>query len=96
MATYKLVFDKLLSTTATPRPHAVYAGDQRTDQIDGYTYRLVDIESGESVSIRIPGKKEIPPKKWVSVINPLGTPYVRNGYARMSIKADDLVVDPKN
>ncbi|RYL97469.1 hypothetical protein EWH99_13395 [Sporolactobacillus sp. THM7-7] len=92
MATYKLVLDKLLSTATKPRPHAVYENNQRTDQIDGYVYRLIDIDSGEAISVRIPQKKDIPPKRWVKVANPVGTPYVRNGYAQMSIKADDLII----
>lgn len=81
----------MLTTNAEPRTKYAYINQERSDTIEGYVYRLIDIENGEVLNIILPQYKKLPTQTYVEILNPVGTPYVSGNRAVMSIRADDIV-----
>ncbi|GIO22515.1 hypothetical protein [Oceanobacillus sp. J11TS1] len=92
MATYQLFLDRLLTTSAEPRTKYAYKDGERTDKIEGYSYRLIDVINGEVLTVTIPHNKELPSESYVEVVNATGTPYIANNRATLSVKAKDIVL----
>lgn len=88
---YKLILERLLTTANEPIKKFVYENGEKTEKIAGYAYRLLDIDNGEAITVTLPKLKELPSKTYVTVLNPVGTPYkTQHGAVMMSIKADDI------
>jgi hypothetical protein len=90
MASYRINLDTLLTTNAEPREKYKYVNGERTGTIDGYSYRLIDVSNGEILNITLPHKKELKPQTYVEISNAIGTPFIANNRATLSIKADDI------
>ena len=91
MASYSLNLNQVMATSTEPREKFIYVNGERTETKSGYTYKLIDIDQGEILSVTIPKPTFLPPQKFVEVINPVGTPYVSGNRALLSIKADDII-----
>ncbi|MDT2640999.1 hypothetical protein P7D31_12895 [Enterococcus dongliensis] len=91
MASYSLNLSNLMATSAEPRPKNIYENGERTEKISDYSYNLIDVNQGAILSVTIPKQKFLPPQSFVEVINPVGTPYVSENRALLSIKADDII-----
>lgn len=92
MANYNLSLNNLLTTATAPREKYSYVNGERTETINGYMYRLIDIANGEVLSVTIPYKKTFTPQSYVEVVNATGTPYIANNRATLSIKADNILM----
>lgn len=88
---YSLNLPKLLTTTSEPRTKYAYINQERSDTIEGYVYRLIDLAQGEILNITLPKYKKLPSQSYVEILNPIGTPYVSGNRAVLSIKADDII-----
>lgn len=93
MATFNLKLDLLMTTNTKPEPEYLYIDNVKTEQIECYLYKLIDIANARILSIKIPSNKVFETGIYVKAINPAGTPYVnkQNNRVGFSIKADDLV-----
>lgn len=89
---FSLNLDGLLVTNAEPRKKYLYVNNEKTDKVEGYTYRLVDTVQGQILNVTIPVYKEFPAGMVVDAVNATGRAYVFKGQAEMSIKAEDLVL----
>lgn len=89
---YSLNLPKLLTTNAEPRTKYAYINQERSDTVEGYVYRLIDIVNGEVLNITLSQYKKIPSQSYIEVLNAVGTPYISGNRAVMSIKADDIVL----
>lgn len=92
MTSHSLNLFNLMTTSADPRAKYRYENGERTDEITGYSYNLIDVDQGAVLTVTIPKQKFLPPKKWVEVLNPIGTPYISGNRAVMSIKAEDIIL----
>lgn len=90
MARYSINLEDLLTTNAEPKEKYKYVNGERTEIVDGYSYRLVDVSNGEILNITIPHKKNLEPQTYVEIINAIGTPFVTNNRATLSIRAEDI------
>ncbi|MFC4389258.1 hypothetical protein ACFOZ1_15865 [Gracilibacillus marinus] len=90
MAGYSINLEELLTTNAEPREKYRYVNGERTETVEGYSYRLIDVSNGEILNITIPLKKSLVPQTYVEIVNAIGTPFVANNRATLSIKADDI------
>lgn len=90
MASYRINLDTLLTTNTEPREKYKYVNGERTETIDGYSYRLIDVSNGEILNITLPHKKVLQPQTYVEIINAVGTPFIANNRATLSIKAEDI------
>ncbi|WP_242303246.1 hypothetical protein [Bacillus cereus group sp. BfR-BA-01495] len=90
MASYSINLEALLTTNAEPREKYKYVNGERTEIVEGYSYRLIDVSNGEILNITIPRKKILEPQTYVEIVNAIGTPFITNNRANLSIKADDI------
>lgn len=88
---YSLNLPKLLTTNAEPRAKYTYVDGEKSNQIEGYTYRLIDISQGEILSITLQKKINLPAEILVEAVNAIGRPYVSGNRAVMSIKAENII-----
>ena len=88
---FSLNLPRLLTTSTEPRAKYSYVNGEKTEQIEGYTYRLIDISQAEILSITLKKKIDLPSESFVEAVNAIGRPYIANNRAAMSIRADDLV-----
>lgn len=91
MASYNIYLEPLLTTNAEPKEKYKYVNGERTETVEGYSYRLIDVSNGEVLNVTISRKKSFEPQTYVEVLNAVGTPYIANSRATLSIKADDII-----
>lgn len=93
MATYNLKLDSLMTTNTKAEPKYLYVDNVKTEQVECYLYKLIDMTNAQILSIKIPNNKEFATGTYVKATNPVGTPYLnkQNNRVGFSIKADDLV-----
>ncbi|QJX60373.1 hypothetical protein HLK66_00920 [Niallia circulans] len=90
MPSYSINLESLLTTNTEPREKYKYVNGERTETVEGYSYRLIDVSNGEILNITIPRKKILEPQTYVEIVNAVGTPFVTNNRATLSIKAEDI------
>lgn len=93
MANYNLCLGSLMMTDAQVEPRFLYKDNIKTDQIECYLYKLIDMTNAQIISIKIPVEKNFTKGTYLQAVNPVGTPYLnrQNNRVGFSIKADDLV-----
>lgn len=91
MASYSVNLEALLTTNAEAKRKFKYVNGERTETVEGYSYRLIDITNGDVLNITIPNFKVLEPQTYVKVVNAVGTPYILNNRATLSIKASDII-----
>lgn len=95
MANYNLRLESLMTTNTKAEPRYLYVDNVKTDQIECYLYKLIDMTNAQILSIKVPSEKEFSTGTYVKAINPVGTPYLnrQNNRIGFSIRADDLVAE---
>ncbi|NKD39340.1 hypothetical protein HED42_14440 [Enterococcus casseliflavus] len=95
MANYNLHLESLITTNTKAEPRYLYVDNVKTDQIECYLYKLIDMTNAQILSIKVPIEKEFSAETYIKAVTPVGTPYLnkQNNRIGFSIRADDLVAE---
>lgn len=95
MANYNLCLGSLMMTAAQVEPRFLYKDNVKTDQIECYLSKLIDVANAQIISIKIPIENKFTKGTYIQAVNPVGTPYLnkQNNRVDFSIKAEDLVAE---
>lgn len=82
----------VMITGGEPRPSYVYKDGVKTEEIDGYMHRVIDLVIGEVFRVKLPKPREFKQGSRVNVVNPVGRFYAFDGNSGLSVTADDMTM----